>query len=56
MITMNQKEEERRRLTLEALEEADAGDVVSHREVQAWAARLGSASPLPLPTSAKRSK
>ncbi len=33
--------EERRRETIAALEEVDAGRVVEHAEVEAWAARLG---------------
>ena len=39
------QEEERRRLTLEALDDVDAGRVVDHSEVQAWAAQLDAASP-----------
>jgi len=34
------QEEERRRLTLEALADVDAGRIVSHEEVQAWAESL----------------
>ncbi len=33
--------EERRRETIEALKEIDAGQVVEHGEVEAWAAGLG---------------
>ncbi len=43
------QEEERRRLTLEALAEVDAGHVIDHRAVQAWADSLDSDDPLPLP-------
>ncbi len=35
-----QEEEERRRLTLEGLADVDAGDVVDHQTVQAWAGGL----------------
>jgi len=41
------QEEERRRLTLEALADVDAGRVVDHQTVQAWADSLGSDKPLP---------
>ncbi len=44
------QEEERRRLTLEALAEVDAGEVIDHQAVQAWADSLGTESPLPVPT------
>jgi len=43
------QEEERRRLTIEALEDVDAGRVVDHRSVQAWADSLDSETPLPAP-------
>jgi predicted transcriptional regulator len=43
------QEEERRRLTLEALADVDAGRVIDHQAVQAWAASLGTESALPLP-------
>ena len=48
------QEKERTRLTREALAEVDAGNVVPHRLVQAWAASLGTTKPLPLPTASKR--
>ena len=35
------QEEERHRLTLEALADIDAGRVIDHQEVQAWADSLG---------------
>ena len=46
-------EDERRRLTLEAMSDVEVGDLVSHKSVQAWAARasaeglaaLGSSQP-----------
>jgi predicted transcriptional regulator len=42
-------EEERRRLTLEALADVDAGRVIDHQAVQAWAESLDSESPLAAP-------
>ena len=44
-----EQEDERRRLTLEALADVDTGQVIDHQSVQAWAESLGSAKPLPLP-------
>lgn len=43
------QEEERRRMTLEALADVDAGRVIDHRALQAWADRLASDDPLPAP-------
>ena len=43
------QEEERRRLTLEALADVDAGQVISHQAVQDWANSLDTDSPLPAP-------
>lgn len=45
------QEEERHRMTLEALEDVDAGRVIDHQAVQAWADSLGTDKPL-LPPSA----
>ncbi len=42
-------EEERRRLTLEALADVDAGNVIDHQAIQAWADSLDTDSPLPIP-------
>ena len=42
-------EEERRRLTLEALADVDAGRVIDHQAVEAWAASLASGKPQPVP-------
>jgi len=42
-------EEERRRLTLEALADVDAGRLVEHAVMQAWADSLESDDPLPPP-------
>lgn len=44
-----EQEEERRRLTLEALADVDAGRVIDHQAVAAWADSLSADSPLPLP-------
>jgi predicted transcriptional regulator len=44
-----EQEEVRHQMTLEALEDVDAGRVIDHQAVQAWAASLGSDKPLPKP-------
>jgi predicted transcriptional regulator len=43
------QEEERRRLTLEALADVDDGNLVEHQSVQAWADSLDSDEPISLP-------
>ncbi|WP_449221470.1 CopG family ribbon-helix-helix protein [Tistrella mobilis] len=43
------QEEERDRLIREALADVDAGRVIDHREVQAWADSLATDQPQPLP-------
>jgi predicted transcriptional regulator len=43
------QEEERNRLTREALADVDAGHVVSHADVLAWAHSLDTETPLPAP-------
>jgi predicted transcriptional regulator len=43
------QEEEHRRLTLEALDDVDTGEVIDHHAVQAWADSLDTENPLPLP-------
>lgn len=43
------QEEERNRLTREALADVDAGRVIDHQAVQAWAESLGTNKPLPVP-------
>lgn len=43
------QEEERDRLTQDALADVDAGLVIDHLAVQAWAESLGTDQPLPLP-------
>ncbi len=40
------REEERQRLTLEALADVDAGNVINHQAVQAWANSLNTEAPL----------
>lgn len=45
------QEEERHRMTLEALEDVDAGRVIDHRAVRAWADSLGTDKPLPPPSA-----
>ena len=42
-------EEERSRLTREALADVDAGRVIDHQAVQRWADSLDKDEPLPLP-------
>lgn len=44
-----EQEEERHRLTLEAMTDVDEGNVIDHRSVQAWAESLGTKKPLPEP-------
>jgi predicted transcriptional regulator len=43
------QEEERRRLTLEALDDVEVGRIIDHQAVQAWAESLDTDNPLPLP-------
>lgn len=43
------QEDERSRLTREALADVDAGRVVDHQAVQRWAESLDTDRPLPLP-------
>lgn len=40
------QEEERHRMTLEALEDVDADRVIDHQAIQAWADSLGTNKPL----------
>lgn len=44
-----EQEERRRQLTLEALGDVDAGKVVEHQAVLAWAKSLDTDDPLPAP-------
>ncbi|KKB13666.1 CopG family transcriptional regulator [Devosia geojensis] len=43
------QEDERRRLTLEALADVEAGNVIDHDAVEAWAKSLSSGNPLSPP-------
>jgi len=43
------QEEERSRMTREALSDVDAGRVIDHQAVQAWADSLDTDTPLPAP-------
>lgn len=43
------QEEERSRLTREAMADVDADSLIDHEAVQAWANSLGTDSPLPVP-------
>jgi predicted transcriptional regulator len=43
------REEERTRLTHEALADVDTGRVIDHQAAQAWADSLSTAQPLPVP-------
>ena len=43
------QEEERSRLTWEAMADVDANHVIDHQSVQAWAESLSSDKPLPVP-------
>ena len=43
------QEELRRRMTLDAMADVDAGQVIDHHAVQAWADSLGTDQPLPVP-------
>ncbi|MEQ6342373.1 MAG: ribbon-helix-helix domain-containing protein [Gammaproteobacteria bacterium] len=44
-----EQEEERSRLTRVALADVDAGRVIDHQAVQAWADSLSTDAPLPIP-------
>ena len=44
------QEEERSRLTREAMGDVQAGNVIDHQAVQAWAESLESDTPLPVPS------
>lgn len=44
-----EQEEERSRLTREAMADVDAGRVIDQQAVQAWADSLNTETPLPLP-------
>lgn len=44
------QQEEHDQLTLEAMADVDAGNVVDHQAVQAWAESLSTDKPLPVPS------
>ena len=44
------QEEQRHRLTLEALADVDAGKTIDHDEVENWVESLSTDKPLPLPS------
>lgn len=44
------QEEERSRLTREGMADVQAGNVIDHQAVQAWAESLESDTPLPVPS------
>jgi predicted transcriptional regulator len=46
-----EQEEERSRLTREAMADVDTGNVIDHQSMQAWADSLGTDSPLPPPVA-----
>jgi predicted transcriptional regulator len=43
------QEEERHRMTLEALQDVDSGRVIDHQAIRLWADSLGTDEPLPFP-------
>ncbi|MFB9061596.1 MULTISPECIES: CopG family ribbon-helix-helix protein [Sphingobium] len=45
------QEEERHKMTLEALADVDAGRVIDHQNIQAWADSLATDSQRPTPTA-----
>lgn len=49
LSTWLNQEEDRERLTREALADVDAGLVIDHQTVQAWADSLGTNKLLPMP-------
>jgi predicted transcriptional regulator len=49
LSTWIEHEEERQRLTMEAMADVDAGRVIDHQAVKEWAESLGTETPLPLP-------
>ncbi|MPY75972.1 MAG: ribbon-helix-helix protein, CopG family [Alphaproteobacteria bacterium] len=49
LVAWVNQEEERHRLTLEALADVDKGHVIGHQAVQTWADTLGADEPIPAP-------
>jgi predicted transcriptional regulator len=45
------QEEERHRMTLQALDDVDAGRLIDHRAILAWADSLSTDTPLPPPSA-----
>ena len=45
------QEEERHRMTLQALDDVDAGRLIDHQAIRAWAESLSTDKPLPPPTA-----
>ena len=43
------QEEERRRMTLDAMADVEAGQIIDHQSVQAWADSLSTDKPMPTP-------
>lgn len=48
-MVWGEQEEERSRLTREALADVDGGQVIDHQTLQAWAESLDTDEPLPVP-------
>ena len=51
LVAWVDQEEERSRLTREAMADVDAGRVIDHLAVQAWADSLGTDNPLTMPVA-----
>ncbi len=49
LLAWFEREEERRRLTWEALADVEAGNVIDQYAVENWASSLSSQNPMPLP-------
>ena len=49
LSAFTEREEERSRLTREALDDVDAGRVIEHQALQAWADSLSTDNPVPVP-------
>ena len=49
LMVWGEQEEERSRLTREALADVDGGQVIDHQTLQAWAESLDTDEPLPVP-------
>jgi predicted transcriptional regulator len=50
LLAWVEEEEQRHRMTLEALADVDAGHLIDHASMQAWAASLSTKKPLRPPT------